>query len=55
MELFSSCCGAAPWLGDPVHERCSDCKENCSFEYHVPYLTEDEEQTLIIPYQPHDD
>lgn len=52
MELYSNCCSAPPYLGDAIHERCGKCAEHCSFEYHMPYLTEDEEQTLIIPYQP---
>jgi len=31
-ELVSNCCGASPYLNEILFERCSDCKENCSFE-----------------------
>jgi len=30
-ELVSNCCGAYPYLNMLELERCSDCKENCSF------------------------
>jgi len=30
-ELVSNCCGAYPYLNILELERCSDCKENCTF------------------------
>ena len=32
MELISNCCGAVPYLNNELLERCSQCKENCTFE-----------------------
>ena len=29
--LISHCCSARPWMDEPLHERCSECLENCSF------------------------
>lgn len=39
MEYLSNCCGARPYLNDKQNERCSQCRENCTFEpYEQNYL-----------------
>jgi hypothetical protein len=32
MNIYSNCCGAKPYLNNELLERCSRCKENCTFE-----------------------
>ncbi len=32
MNIYSNCCGAVPYLNNELLERCSQCKENCTFE-----------------------